>query len=78
MNKKRARWFKAAVGVTAAAGLMWVGIGLRDLFAPHLFRFDGQAAAAGTVILDFAAGAVFLFTALSLYKAKSRDLQGTS
>lgn len=78
MNKKPARWFKAAVGVSVAVGVMWISIGLRDLFAPHLFRFDGQVAAVGTVILDFATGAVFLFTALSLYKAKARDLQSTS
>ena len=78
MNKKTARWFKAAVGVSVAVGVIWIGIGLRDLFAPHLFRFDGQVAAVGMVILDFATGAVFLFTALSLYKAKPRDLQSTS
>ena len=78
MNKKTARWFNAAVRINAAVGLVWIVIGLRDLFAPHLFRFDGQVAADGMVILDFAVGAVFLLTALSFHKAKPHDLQSTS
>ena len=78
MNKKTAQWFNTAFLINAAVGIVWIGIGLRDLFAPHLFRFDGQVAATSTVIFDVAAGAVFLFTALSLLKAQPCDLQSTS
>ena len=78
MNKKTALWFNAAFQVNAAVGIIWFGIGLRDLFAPHLFRFDGQVAAPGMVFLDLAVGAVFLLTALSLHKAGPHDLQSTS
>jgi hypothetical protein len=78
MNNKTARWFNAAVRINTVVGIVWFVIGLRDLFAPHLFRFDGQVATTGTIILDFAAGAIFLLTALSLHKAKPPDLQSTS
>jgi hypothetical protein len=60
MTQKMAVWLNVAVGV------VWILIGLRDLFAPHLFRFDGQVAATGTLVLDFVAGAAFLLCALSL------------
>ena len=59
MSKKTTRWVNAAVWVCAAVGVIWMGIGLRDFFAPHLFRFDGRVAATSTVILDFAVGAIF-------------------
>jgi hypothetical protein len=78
MNNKTARWFNAAIRINAVVGIVWIVIGLRDIFAPHLFRFDGQVATNGKIILDFAAGTVFLFTALSLHKAKPPDLQSTS
>lgn len=68
MNKRTAFW------MTAVVGLLWIGIGLRDLFAPHVFRFDGQVAANSTVILDFVVGAAFLFAALSFRRAKSSGL----
>jgi hypothetical protein len=57
--------------ITALVGLIWIGIGLRDLFVPHFFRFDGEVASNSTVILDFVAGAAFLVAALSLRKTKS-------
>ena len=57
--------------IIALVGLMWIGIGLRDLFVPHFFRFDGQVASNSTVVLDFLAGAAFLVAALSLRKTKS-------
>lgn len=65
MNITKAFW------ITALVGLIWIGIGLRDLFVPHLFRFDGQVASNSTVILDFVAGAAFLFAALGLRKSRS-------
>jgi hypothetical protein len=56
-----------AVRLNVAVGAVWILIGLRDLFAPHIFRLDGQAAATtGTLVLDFAAGAPFILCAFSL------------
>ncbi len=69
MNKTTAIWINAAVGA------LWVGIGLRDLIAPNLFRFDGRVATTSTIILDFAVGVIFLFVALSFHLARSRNLQ---
>lgn len=63
---------KAAFWINVVVGLFWIGIGLRDVFAPHLFRFDGQVATKSTIILDFVVGALFLFSALALRKANSR------
>ena len=58
---------RAAFWITAMAGLIWTGIGLRDIFAPHLFRFDGQAATNTTVVLDFVVGGLLNFAALALH-----------
>lgn len=61
---------KTAVWLCAVVGMVWIGVGLHDLFAPHLFRFDGQVAAGSTLILDFAAGATFLACAFCLHHAR--------
>jgi len=72
MNKRTAFW------ITAVVALVWIGIGLRDAFAPHVLRFDGQMATDSTIILDFVVGAAFLLAALSLRGAKSSGLQRRS
>jgi hypothetical protein len=72
MNKRTAFW------LTAVVGLVWIGIGLRDVFAPHVFRFDGRVATDSTVILDFVVGAAFLLAALSLRGPKSSGLHRRS
>ena len=64
---------KFAFWITAVVGFVWIGIGLRDVFARHLFRFDGQVATNSTIVLDFVVGLVFLVAALSLRKAKSNS-----
>jgi len=78
VNKKTARWFNLSSRLNAAVGIIWICVGLRDLFAPHFFRFDGQVATTSTVVLDFAIGAIFLLAAFSFHQAKSRDLQTKS
>lgn len=72
MNKTTALW------LNAAAGVLWIGVGGRDLFAPNLFRFDGRVATGGTVILDLATGAIFLFVAFCFHQARSGNVQGKS
>ena len=71
MNKK-AFWLNVAVGV------VWIGIGLRDLFAPHLFKIDGRVATTSTVILNFAVGVMFLLVAFSFHQAMTRGLKSKS
>ena len=64
MNKKTTMWVHLAVG------LLWIGIGLRDLFAPGLFSFSPTPASNSTIALDFAAAAVFLFCAFYFRQAR--------
>ena len=64
MTKKTALWLSAAVGI------LWIGIGLRDLFAPGLFSFSPIAASNSTIVLDFAAAAAFLFCAFGFRQSK--------
>jgi len=54
---------KTALWLSAAVGILWIGIGLRDLFAPGLFSFSPTAASSSTIVLEFLAGAAFLFCA---------------
>jgi hypothetical protein len=61
---------KTAVWLNAVVGIVWIGIALRDLFAPGLFSFSPSTAGKSTIVLDFAAGAAFLFCALCLRQAK--------
>jgi hypothetical protein len=61
---------KAAFWLPLVAGVFWIGIGLRDLFAPSLFNFSGRIGSNSTMILDFATGAIFLFVALTFPNAK--------
>ena len=56
---------KAAFWLSLLAGSLSIGNGLRDLFLPYLFNFSGRAAGNATIILDFAAGAIFLFVAFT-------------
>jgi hypothetical protein len=60
---------KLAVWLCAVVGVVWMVIGLRDVFAPHLFRFDGRVAEGSTILLDFASGVVFLGCAFALRQA---------
>ncbi len=57
MNNKTAMWLNVAVGI------LWIGIALRDLFAPGLFSFSPNIASNSTIVFDFAAGAAFLLCA---------------
>ena len=70
MNRTSVFWINAVVG------LLWIGLGLRDVFAPHLLKFDGHVATRNSIIFDFVIGAVFLFAALAFRRTKSRRLNG--
>jgi hypothetical protein len=70
MNKRAAMWTRTAIRINVAAGILWTGIAVRDLFAPGLFSFSPHVASNSAIVLDFAAGAVFLFCAFCLNQAK--------
>jgi hypothetical protein len=70
MTNKTAFRFNNAVWLNLAVGMVWMGVGLRDVFVPRLFRFDGQVAVGSTIIFEFAAAAIFLVSAFCLYQAK--------
>jgi hypothetical protein len=72
MNKKTAMWTRTAMRLNVAVGILWIGIALRDLFAPGLFSFSPNIASNSTIVLDFATGAAFLFCAFCLHQAKLR------
>lgn len=78
MKKKTTAWYRLAARLNLAVGIIWLGLGLRDLFAPHLFRFDGQVATTSTVVLEFAVAAIFLLGGFCFYQAQARDLQTKS
>lgn len=61
---------KIAFWLTAAVGVLWLGIGLRDLFAPGLFSFSPSIASNSTIVLNFVTGVLFLLCALSFRLVK--------
>lgn len=64
MTKKIALWLNIAIGI------IWIGIGLRDMFAPGLFSFSPTIASNSTIVLDFVAGVAFLFCAFCFRQSK--------
>ena len=72
MNNKTAVWINAAVGI------LWIGIGLRDVFGPGLFSFSPSVANDSTIIPDFTAGVIFLFIAFCFQKIGLHKLQNSS
>lgn len=63
---------KTAVRLNAAVGLVWIGIALRDLFAPGLFSFSPSVASNSTIVLEFTAGAAFLFSSVAKIKFQAK------
>jgi hypothetical protein len=45
------------------AGLLWVGVGLRDTYAPGFFTMSGSVKSKLDIAMEFATGAVFLLIA---------------
>lgn len=51
---------KVAVWASLIAGLLWVGVGLRDTYAPGFFTMSGSVKSKLDIAMEFATGAVFL------------------
>jgi hypothetical protein len=54
---------KVAVWASLIAGLLWVGVGLRDTYAPGFFTMSGSVKSKLDIAMEFATGAVFLIVA---------------
>lgn len=54
---------KVAVWASLIAGLLWVGVGLRDTYAPGFFTMSGSVKSKLDIAMEFATGAVFLIIA---------------
>ena len=54
---------KVAVWLSLIAGLLWVGVGLRDTYAPGFFTMSGSVKSKLDIAMEFATGAVFLIIA---------------
>jgi hypothetical protein len=54
---------KVALWTSLIAGLLWVGVGLRDTYAPGFFTMSGSVKSKLDIAMEFATGAVFLIIA---------------
>ena len=55
---------KVALWASLIAGLLWVGVGLRDTYAPGFFTMSGSVKSKLDIAMEFATGAVFLIVAV--------------
>jgi hypothetical protein len=51
---------KAVMWLLLLAGILWVFVGLRDVFAPGFFSPNGRLVTSSHITLDFAVAAVFI------------------
>jgi hypothetical protein len=51
---------KIAVWASLIAGILWVGVGLRDTFAPGFFTMSGSVKSKLDIAMEFATAATFL------------------
>lgn len=58
---------EVAVWASLIAGLLWVGVGLRDTFAPGFFSMSGSVKGRLDIAMEFATGATFLVIAALFY-----------
>ena len=63
---------KVAVWASLVAGLLWVGVGLRDTFAPGFFTMNGSVKSKLDIAMEFAAAATFLFVAAVFHMNRQR------
>ena len=54
---------KVALWASLIAGLLWVGVGLRDTYAPGFFTMSGSVKSKLDIAMEFATGTVFLIIA---------------
>ena len=64
---------KIAVWASLVAGLLWVGVGLRDTYAPGFFTMSGSVKSKLDIAMEFATGAVFLLIAALFQRSRQAE-----
>jgi hypothetical protein len=57
---------KPVIWLFAVVGVLWVLLGLRDLFAPGFFSPNGRVVTGSNIALDFALATVFITLAVAM------------
>jgi hypothetical protein len=55
------------------AGFLWVGVGLRDTYAPGFFTMSGSVKSKLDIAMEFATGAVFLLIAALFQRSRQQE-----
>ena len=63
---------RVAMWASLIAGLLWVGVGLRDTYAPGFFTMSGSVKSKLDIAMEFATGAVFLLTAALFQRSRQQ------
>ena len=66
---------KTMIWLFLIVGLLWALAGLRDIFAPGFFSFNGRVVTGSNIALEFAVAAVFLAVA-GYMASRIRHLNG--
>ena len=61
---------KVAMWASLIAGLLWVGVGLRDTYAPGFFSMSPSVKGRLDIAMEFATGAVFLLVAALFQRSR--------
>lgn len=64
---------KTAIWVCLFTGLVWVFVGLRDIFAPRFFTMSPRVMSKLDITMEFAAAATF-FIAAALFHMSRRQV----
>lgn len=67
-GRKESKSNKTAMCLCLFAGLLWIIVGLRDTFAPGFFTRAPRVLTKLDIIVDFAAGTIFLIAAAGFRK----------
>ena len=64
---------KIAMWASFIAGLLWVGVGLRDTYAPGFFTMSGSVKSKLDIAMEFATGGVFLLIAALFQRSRQQS-----
>ena len=64
---------RVAMWASLIAGLLWVGVGLRDTYAPGFFTMSGSVKSGLDIAMEFATGAVFLLIAALFQRSRQQE-----
>ena len=64
---------KVAVWASLVAGLLWIGVGLGDTYAPEFFNMSPGVKGRLAIAIEFATGAVFLLVAALFQRSRQQS-----